>query len=301
MIPCPKDRTINVTFLEAPIDEVWHAIATTEGTNSYLTDKAETTGLPTNPRAGDKYTLYYGDITNRTLVTQCEPLQVFSLSDSYESMNPDGSIQPFLVKTHFTLQQEEEFVKLTLEVTGFSQDTFGQWFRECLEMGWRRSLMNLKSVLELGMDLRTKLFSYPRLGVTNCTVNEEQSVKTGVPTARGNYLLEVFPNSPADFGGLKQGDVIIAFDGKEVLNYREFVRTLSSYDSKPGQVTVSYLRNGEKSDTVINLSIDNMFTGQIDLTQTDHEQEQQRRKLLSSERSASGDIWKVKNNVTLKK
>src|SRR5690606_20028055 len=126
----------------------------------------------------------------------------------------------------------------------FTDDTRGGWFRECLEMGWRRSLMNLKSVLELGMDLRTEMFSYPRLGVTNCTVNEEQAKETGVPAERGNYLLAVFPYGPAERCGLKQGDVMTAIGGVPVPDYSTFVRVISRHYGSKEPVAITYVRDG---------------------------------------------------------
>jgi hypothetical protein len=287
MIACALDRTINITYLEASLEQVWLAVATIEGSNRYLTDVASTsTGSHSAPQVGDKYTLFYGDIVNETTVTHCDRLKLFALSDSYRSMAPDGSIDPFQVKTCFILEPYEQFVKLTLEVTGFSENTFGQWFRECLEMGWRRSLMNLKSVLELGLDLRTELFSFPRLGVTNCTVNEEQSCETGVAVGGGNYLLQVFPGGPADHGGLQAGDVVIAFDDVPVRDYAEFVRVISTYYSWKEPVRISYVREGKGLELSVDLSIDSVFTGLIEGNDTSQIAEREKRVRLAKRRVA---------------
>jgi len=298
MIPCEKDRTVNITYLEAPLEKVWWSIVTPPGTNTYLTYTADTTGDPLHPKVGDIFTLCYGDIINRSEVIACEKHQSFALKDAYESIAPDGSTDHFFVTTHFRLEQEGAFVKLTLEVTGFQDDEYGQWFRECLEMGWRRSLMNLKSVLELGMDLRAEMFSYPRLGVVNCTVNQNQSISTGVPVRQGNYLLEVFPNSPADAAGLMKGDVIVAFDDVPTPAYEDFVRAISFYYGKDSQVTIRYIRNGEEKRTVARLSIEDTFTGRVELEGTSLEEIKQKRERLARQRSASGAIWKEQGGLS---
>lgn len=292
MIDCPKDRTINITYLEAPIERVWWSIATPEGNNSYLTYTADTTGAPNDPKVGDQYTLCYGDITNNTVVVECEDLKNFTLSDSYQSIAPNGEVDCFNVTTKFLLEQINEFVKLKLEVVGFSDDAHGQWFRECLEMGWRRSLMNLKSVLELGMDLRAEMFSYPRIGVVNCTVDKEKSEVTGVPVDHGNYLMEVFSNSPAELAGLKRGDVIISFDDIPTPNYREFVRVISTYYAKNDSVRIVYVRNGKRHEVTVKLTLEDTFAGLVDLEGTSFEEVKMKREELAKQRSASGALWK---------
>ncbi|GEM_PF-2986067 len=292
MIDCPKDRSINIILLEAPIDQVWWSIVTPSGSNSYLTDQVITTGIYDEPKLKDRYTLYYGDIINHAEIMDIVHGERFILSDRYESMAPDGSVHPYHVRTEYTMEQYGAFTRLKIEVIGHEQDTYGQWFRECLEMGWRRSLMNLKSVLELGMDLRTELFSYPRLGVTNCTVNEVQHAETGVASGQGNYLLDVFPNSPADQAGLQPGDVILAMDDIAVPYYASFVRVISRYYGKKQPVKITFVRSGETHHVQADFSLDRMFTGLIEGTDEGQRLEQERRKLLSQQRSASGALWK---------
>ncbi|MBU8772120.1 PDZ domain-containing protein [Cytobacillus oceanisediminis] len=287
----PKDSSVNTTFIESSLEKVWWSIATPEGMNSYLTYTAETTGSVEEPKVGDEYTLCYGDIINNSKVVECEPLKKFTILDSYESIAPDGSVDKFYVKTKFQLEEVGNFVKIQLIVVGFEEDTHGQWFRECLEMGWRRSLMNLKSVLELGMDLRTEMFSYPRLGIVNCTVNEEQSIDSKVPAGEGNFLLEVFPNSPAFEAGLRKGDVIVALDGVETPTYKEFVKVISSYYLKETDVSISYHREGQEFTTIAKLSIEDIFTGLVELEGTSFDEVKTKREKLARQRSASGSLW----------
>ncbi|UFJ42394.1 PDZ domain-containing protein [Brevibacillus humidisoli] len=291
MIKTTSDRTINITYLEAPLEQVWWSIATPSGSNSYLTDKVETSGAYDQPQVGDRYTLYYGDIVNYATVVACEPHRLFVLSDTYQSMAPDGTIQTFLVKTSYSMEPVGSFVKLTIEVAGFSHDLMGQWLRECLEMGWRRSLMNLKSVLELGLDLRAEMFSYPRMGIANCTVTQEQALQAGVEAGKGNYLMEVFPNSPAAEAGLERGDVIVRIDDTPIGDYASFVRAISRYYGKRAPVRIGYVREGAYRETEANLSIEDRFTGLVDPDILGFEELQAIRRRMAAQRSASGALW----------
>lgn len=285
-----RNTAINVVYFDAPLHEVWWSISTIKGTDTYLTYSSETTGHVNDPQVGDVYTLNYGDIVNKTQITAIEHEKLFSISDRYESIAPDGSVDVFNVNTRFYLEKVESKVKLTLEVSGFTNDTYGLWFRECIEMGWRRSLFNLKSVLELGLDLRTELFSYPRLGVLNCTVNNQQSKVTGVEAGKGNYLLEVFPNSPAARAGLVKGDTILEIDNKPVNNYEDFVKVISTFYGVKRPAEILFSRNKQKQSTVVDLSIEDYLTG-LDFEGETFDDIKQKREKIARQRSASGSIW----------
>jgi PDZ domain/Activator of Hsp90 ATPase homolog 1-like protein len=285
------------TYLEASIQQVWWSVSTPEGMNSFLTYKSESSGDPVSPKVGDRFFLNYGDIENEQVVLEYSVDRVFKVSDSYKSISPDGSVQEFKVTTQTTLEQlDETFVKLTLSVTGFSPDTFGQWFRECMKFGWQRSLMSLKSVLELGMDLRTPLFSYPRLGILNCTINKEQREKTGCQK-EGNYLLEVFPNSPAAHAGLETGDVILSIGDRVTKDYENFVKIISSYGEKLENVPVRYYREGRELNTVVNFSLEEMFTGLVDTENESFGDIKHKREMLSKQRSSSNSLWTGKGDT----
>ncbi|MCK6259455.1 PDZ domain-containing protein [Fictibacillus sp. KIGAM418] len=285
------------TYLEAPIEQVWWSVSTPEGMNTFLTYKSESSGDASSPKVGDRFFLNYGDIENEQIVLEYVENQAFKVFDSYKSISPDGSVQEFKVVTRTTLEQlDETFVKLTLSVNGFSIDTFGQWFKECMKFGWQRSMMSLKSVLELGMDLRTPLFSYPRLGILNCTINEEQRVSTGCQ-AEGNYLLEVFPNSPASQAGLKNGDVLLSIGDKETRNYEEFVKTISSYGDKLDNVPIKYFREGQVRTAVVNFSLEEMFTGLVNTENETFSDIKEKREMLAKQRSSSDSLWTGKGGT----
>lgn len=72
----------------------------------------------------------------------------------------------------------------------------------------------------------------PYIGVIGTTISENLNKEEGIPV--GAYIEEVIMNSPGMRAGLKQGDIIIAFQGRAVRSFDEYATWLM--DSKPGQV-----------------------------------------------------------------
>jgi S1-C subfamily serine protease len=100
----------------------------------------------------------------------------------------------------------------------------------------------------------------PYLGVRYITVDEELKIKHNLPVAYGAYVLRepepdgngVVPGSPADKAGLKEGDIILECDGKQISKNITLPDILQ--EKKVGEtVSVTLLRKGEKIKTEITL------------------------------------------------
>ncbi len=71
-----------------------------------------------------------------------------------------------------------------------------------------------------------------------------------VPT--GVRFADIRPDSPADKGGLKAGDIAAGFDGKPIQNLYDFTYALR--EAKVGQtVVIEYEREGAKAETKVTL------------------------------------------------
>ncbi len=82
------------------------------------------------------------------------------------------------------------------------------------------------------------------LGVKIQPVTDEVANSIGLKEAKGALVLEVTPKGPASGSGIMPGDVIIAFDGKEVTNNRSLPRIVA--DTPVGEkADVTVLRKGE--------------------------------------------------------
>ncbi len=82
------------------------------------------------------------------------------------------------------------------------------------------------------------------LGVSLQDLSKDLVASYGLKTNEGVILSEVFENGPAGAAGLKQGDVILKFDGKKVIDVIQFRFWVAS--AGPGKaVPVEVFRNGK--------------------------------------------------------
>jgi serine protease Do len=83
------------------------------------------------------------------------------------------------------------------------------------------------------------------LGVWLSNLTEREAKRQGLDAVRGVRVDSVFANSPAEEAGLRSGDVVVAFDNREVMNASQFSVLVSTI--KAGhKVAVDVLRDGEE-------------------------------------------------------
>lgn len=84
--------------------------------------------------------------------------------------------------------------------------------------------------------------SKPYMGITGTNVTERASELYELPI--GVYVTEVLEGSPAAEAGLKVEDVIVAFNGVEIVDFNDLVTEIAKY--KPGEtITLKVVRNEE--------------------------------------------------------
>jgi S1-C subfamily serine protease len=59
------------------------------------------------------------------------------------------------------------------------------------------------------------------LGVSILNLSEQNAAELGLPDARGAFVGQIVPRSPADRGGLRVGDVIIEINGSAIRDHRD--------------------------------------------------------------------------------
>ena len=112
----------------------------------------------------------------------------------------------------------------------------------------------------------------PFIGITGQSISSEVAELYSLP--KGISVQSVIKDSPAEKAGIKQGDIIIKFEGKEVTSVPELNRLRN--DHKIGDtVTITLLRSGKEEDikVVLEKEPENV---------TDDSQ---------NEKNSSGNIW----------
>jgi len=112
---------------------------------------------------------------------------------------------------------------------------------------------------------RGEAYDYPFLGLTSLSsLSLTEVERLDLPQSTGAYILEVVPGGPADQAGLKAGtepteviglykggDLIIAADGREILEFSELLSYLM-LEKQPGdEIDLTVLRNGQEMNFTV--------------------------------------------------
>ena len=91
------------------------------------------------------------------------------------------------------------------------------------------------------------------LGVTVQGVTPELAKSFGLPESHGALVSDVAANSPAAAAGLKRGDVIVAYGGRDVARAEDLPRAVA--DTPAGhQVPVTIVRDGKRSTVDVSVA-----------------------------------------------
>jgi len=88
------------------------------------------------------------------------------------------------------------------------------------------------------------------LGVLIQDLTQELAQSFGLENTRGVLIASVTADSPAERGGLKQGDVVTRFDGEEVVEVGQF-RNQVSMITPGSEIDMTVIRDGKEVDLTI--------------------------------------------------
>ncbi|MCI4660218.1 MAG: DegQ family serine endoprotease [Neomegalonema sp.] len=92
------------------------------------------------------------------------------------------------------------------------------------------------------------------LGVQIQEIDDSMAEAIGLDRARGALVAGVDNDGPAKAGGIRSGDVILSFDGREVKAMRDLPRLVA--DTEVGRaVEVEVLRNGETRNLTVEIAL----------------------------------------------
>ena len=98
----------------------------------------------------------------------------------------------------------------------------------------------------------TETFGGSYLGVQTEDISKENFAKYGLSTVRGVGVDKVVENSPAAKGGLRNGDVILKYEGEEVANVRKLSRLIA--ETAPDHAArLTVLRDGGEREFAVTL------------------------------------------------
>ena len=101
---------------------------------------------------------------------------------------------------------------------------------------------------------------YPFIGVRYVILNEDIQKANNLSVDHGAFITSsegtgeaaIVPDSPADKAGLKEGDIILEFDGQKITTSHSLADIISNYD--PGDtVVLKVLRDGQEKFFTITL------------------------------------------------
>lgn len=111
-------------------------------------------------------------------------------------------------------------------------------------LGFAIPINTVKPVIEEVMKTGTFQKAYMGIGGADMALYLQYYPDQDLGTDTGVYVIQVYPGSPANVAGLKEGDVIVKLEDTEMKTMEQLTRELFSY--KPGdQVAISLYREGK--------------------------------------------------------
>ena len=197
--------------------------------------------------------------TNRTLQTEATSVSTSS-EDLPTYIQTDAAINPG--------NSGGALVNMNGEVIGINSAKLAS--TEVEGMGYAIPISRVSDIIETLMNetTRTKVSESEKssIGITGITVNETITQAYDIPA--GVYVAEVTKGSGAEQAGIRQGDVIIAFDGKEITDIQQLQDVLLYYSAgETVEVSLKTMGDGGYVDKTVSLTLGHAADTQQEETQ----------------------------------
>ena len=185
--------------------------------------------------------------TNRTLQTE-----ISAVSTSSEEL-------PSYIQTDAAINPGNSggaLVNMNGEVVGINSAKLAS--TEVEGMGYAIPVSRVSDIIETLMNetTRTKVSDAEKssIGITGITVNEAINQAYDIPA--GVYVAEVTEGSGAAEAGIRQGDVITAFDGREIADIQQLQELLQYYSAgETVEVALKTMGDGGYVDKTVSLTL----------------------------------------------
>lgn len=123
------------------------------------------------------------------------------------------------------------------------------------------------SNLEQNLRLATQVRSAVHLGVQLDDIDADRAKALHLDEERGAEIEKVEPGTPAEAAGLKAGDVLLTYNGENILGARQLGRLVSE-TPKGRKVRIQFWRDGKMQSTVVIMTethLSREFPGDLDI------------------------------------
>lgn len=97
-------------------------------------------------------------------------------------------------------------------------------------------------------------YDYPYLGLSGLSeITLDNQEEFDIPRSTGVFVTFVEPGGPSARAGIKEGDLIIDADGKELMTFGDMISYLFNNKSPSEKVAFTLLRNGQEMEVIVTL------------------------------------------------
>ena len=233
--------TQELTFtrvLNAPSSEVFRAFTSAAALRGWLCNAAQIAAH----RGGRVYLWWNDGYYVVGEYTDFQPNKALAFT-----WNGRGEAVPGEVRVELSEEGNSTKLRLAHSGVGTAPESVSEVTGE-----WERSLENLQSFVETGVDLR--LARRPMFGISGAEeMNSELAARLGSPVTEGLYLEGVVDGMGAKAAGLGKGDVVVSLGDRPITGYESLASALDGRQAGD-RVPVSYYRGQEHMSVTVELS-----------------------------------------------
>jgi uncharacterized protein YndB with AHSA1/START domain len=227
-------------FVQASVKTAYRAFTNSTSLREWLCDGATVAPRP----QGRMYLYWNGDFYSSGHYLELE-------EDKFVKFRWFSNLDTAATEVTVTITEKDGGAHVRLDHQVPDKKTWNKK-AESFREDWEKSLENLKSVLETGLDLR--IANRPMMGIIPGDFTAEQAHALGVPVLEGMRLDNVVDGMGAQKCGLQKNDIIVEFAGHPLHNDAGASFAAAIAGKKGGdKVEVVFYRGAEKKTVTMEL------------------------------------------------
>lgn len=227
--------------VKAPVKQVYAALTKAALLQNWFADLVET-----DPKEGGRYYVSWND--------GYSAVGLFKATEENRKVafSWQGLGEPHPTEVGISLEEQDGATNVTVKHGNLGEGEAWEEAAKELKKGWEYALVNLKSILETGLDRR--VYDRPMLGVVPSTIiDAEEAKKRGLPKDYGCQLTDVVAGLGAEAAGLQRDDILLSIGEVELHSFNDFATAVAPH--KAGDtVEVRYVRDGKEQSLDMLLS-----------------------------------------------